>query len=363
ITLLESPIFSVARRFLSCLTVFQLLDRVPMSRRRTTFQLKTLPACANQDQMIAKWWRDGALMILYAALLAGCASAPARADSAAASSQVAPPAETTPVPPPSDAQTAFLDGYRAYQNHDNARAIDRLKFAADNFPALGDYALFYLALAQQGQGDLNASADTLDRLVRSYPDSVMIDRGEMILADILLKLGRNAEASAVASRLIARTPEASIEQRARIAEASALIALGNPKSAYADAMELRDKYPRSDADAEARTIVHSLLASNPELADTASLAYHRDESELLLREGDLSAAQAQASAGLAMATEQSVLAQLVWVTARALKAEPDRARRAILDYLRIAPRGPDAPAALEALALIYWHDEQYDLAR
>ena len=326
--------------------------------------------------MIAKWWRDGALMILYAALLAGCASAPARADSAAASSQVAPPAETTPPPlsspaatiaapiePPSDAQTAFLDGYRAYQNHDNARAIDRLKFAADNFPALGDYALFYLALAQHEQGDLNASADMLDRLVRSYPDSVMIDRGEIILADNLLKLGRNAEASAVASRLIARTPEASIEQRARIAEASALITLGNPKSAYADAMELRDKYPRSDSDGEARMIVRSLLASNPELADTSSLAYHRDESELLLREGDLSAAQEQARAGLAMEPEQSVRAELLWVTARALKGEPDRARRAILEYLRIAPRGPDAPAALEALALIYWHDDQYDLAR
>ena len=326
--------------------------------------------------MIAKWWRDGALMILYAALLAGCASAPARADSAAASSQVAPPAETTPPPlsspaatiaapiePPSDAQTAFLDGYRAYQNHDNARAIDRLKFAADNFPALGDYALFYLALAQHEQGDLNASADMLDRLVRSYPDSVMIDRGEIILADNLLKLGRNAEASAVASRLIARTPEASIEQRARIAEGSALITLGNPKSAYADAMELRDKYPRSDSDGEARMIVRSLLASNPELADTASLAYHREESELLLREGDLSAAQEQARAGLAMEPEQSVRAELLWVTARALKGEPDRARRAILEYLRIAPRGPDAPAALEALALIYWHDDQYDLAR
>src|SRR5208282_2571231 len=97
--------------------------------------------------MIAKWWRDGALMILSAALLAGCASAPARADAAAASSQAAPAAETTPVPlpaaataapdePPSDARAAFLDGYRAYQNHDNARAIDRLKFAfvADKFP-------------------------------------------------------------------------------------------------------------------------------------------------------------------------------------------------------------------------------------
>jgi soluble lytic murein transglycosylase len=324
--------------------------------------------------MIPKWWRDGALMILSVMLLAGCASAPARADSAAASSQAAAPAETTPSPslappiaapnaPPSDAQAAFLDGYRAYRDHDNSRAIDRLKFAAYNFPALGDYALFYLALAQHDQGDLNASADTLDRLVRTYPESVMIDRGEILLAENLLKLGRIAEASAVASRLIARTPEASIEQRARIAQARALIALGNPKSAYADAMELRDKYPRSDSDAEARMIVRSLLASNPELADTASLAYHRDESELTLREGDLSAANEQARAGLAMEPEPSVRAELLWVDARALKAEPDRARRAIIEYLQIAPRGPDAPAALEALALIYWHDDQDDLAR
>ena len=324
--------------------------------------------------MKAKWWREGMIAMFCAMLLGGCATAPARADSAAASSQAQPPAEATPSPlypaavaapveELSDAQTAFLDGYRAYRDHDNSRAIDHLKIAADKFPALGDYALFYLALAQRDQGDLNASADTLNRLVSSYPDSVMIDRGEMTLADILLKLGRNAEASAVASRLIARAPEASIEQPALIAEGRALIALGNPKSAYATLMELRDKYPRSDSDGEARTIVHSILASNPELADTASLAFHRDESELLLREGDLSGAEEQARAGLAMGPEQSVRAELVWVTARALKPYPDRARRAILEYLGIAPRGPDAPAALEALALIYWHDDQYDFAR
>ncbi len=324
--------------------------------------------------MIAKWWRGGAIVIFSAMMLAGCASAPARAGSSAASSQVAPPVETAPPPllaasidtpsePPSDASTAFLEGYRAYQKHDNARAIERLKSAADNFPALGDYALFYLALAERDQGDLNASADTLDHLVRSYPESVFIDRGEMILAEIILKLGRNAEASAVASRLIARTPEASIEQRARMAEARALVALGNPKSAYAEAMEIRDKYPRSDADAEARALAYSILASKSGIADTASLAYYREESELLLREGDLSAAEEQASAGLKMAPEDSVRAELLWVTARALKPEPDRARRAILDYLRIAPRGPDAPAALEALALIYWHDDQDELAR
>ena len=146
-------------------------------------------------------------------------------------------------------------------------------------------------------------------------------------------------------------------------EARALIALGNPKSAYAQLMELRDKYPRSDSDADARVLVHAILASHPEVADTNSLAYHRDESELLLREGALSEADEQANAGLAMSPEPAVRAELVWVTARALKPEPDRARRAILEYLQIAPRGPDAAAALEALALIYWHDDQDDLAR
>ncbi|HYL58121.1 MAG TPA: transglycosylase SLT domain-containing protein, partial [Candidatus Acidoferrales bacterium] len=33
------------------------------------------------------------------------------------------------------------------------------------------------------------------------------------------------------------------------------------------------------------------------------------------------------------------------------------------EYLRIAPRGPSAPMALEALALLYWHDDLYDSAR
>ncbi len=319
--------------------------------------------------MKTRRWRGGALLVLCA-VLAGCASAPARADSAA----VAAPAQATasapavasaaaPVTPPTDGQTAFLNGYRAYQSRDYPRAIENLKFAADRFPTLGDHALYYLALAQHDQGDLNASAETLDRLVKMYPSSVAIDPGEMLLADNLLKLGRNAEASERASRLIARGPEASIEQTARIVEAKSLIALGNPKSAYAQLMELRDKYPHSDADAEARVLVHQILAAHPEVADTNSLSYHRDESELLLREGALSEADEQANAGLAMNPEPQLRAELVWVTVRALKPEPERAKRAIAEYLQIAPRGHDAAAALEALALIYWHDDQDDLSR
>src|SRR5260221_688347 len=112
-----------------------------------------------------------ALMSIGAITLAGCASAPARAD---APGPVAPAAESTPEPAPavaltrrpgerpSDAEAAFLDGYRAYNNHDYSRAIDRLKFAADSFPALGDYALYFLGFAQNAQGDLNGAANSFD---------------------------------------------------------------------------------------------------------------------------------------------------------------------------------------------------------
>jgi len=323
--------------------------------------------------MKTRWWCGGALLVLCVAL-GGCASAPARADSVATPAKSTQSVQAVPAPPvgapgaaplarPTDGQTAFRDGFRAYQNHDYPRAIENLKYAADHSPTLGDYALLYLALAQHDQGDLKASAGSLDGLIKTYPDSVMISAGELMLADNLLNLGGNAEASVVASRLIARGPEASIEQGARIAEAKSLVAIGNSKSAYAQLMELRDKYPRSDSDAEARVLVREILTSHPEVADTNSLAYHRAESALLLREGALSEADEQANAGLAMSPEPAVRAELVWVTVRALKPEPERAKRAILEYLQIAPSGPDAAAAIEALALIYWHDDQYDLAR
>jgi soluble lytic murein transglycosylase len=312
--------------------------------------------------METRWCCGGAFLVLCVAL-GGCASAQVAQPIQTAPATLPAAPVAAPVEPPANGQTAFIDGYRAFQSHDYLRAIDRLKFAADNFPALGDYALYFLALAQYGQNDLNGSVGTFERLVNTYPQSVTIDPGEMGLADASLNLGRNAEASAVAARLIARGPEPQVEQKARITEARAQIALGNPKAAYAQLMELRDKYPHSDSDAEARLVVHEILASHTEIADSNSLAYHRAESELLLREGALSEADEQANAGLATSPEAAVRAELVWVTARALKPEPERAKRAIVEYLQIAPRGPDAPAALEALALIYWHDDQDDLAR
>ncbi|HVN64250.1 MAG TPA: transglycosylase SLT domain-containing protein, partial [Candidatus Binataceae bacterium] len=148
-----------------------------------------------------------------------------------------------------------------------------------------------------------------------------------------------------------------------LVEARAQIALGNPKAAYENAMVLRTRYPLSDEDAMAREIAYAVIAANPGVADARSVKYHREESELLLREGAISKAAVQAQSGLAIATNPGDRAELTYTLARALKPNPADAAREFLKYLRIAPRGPDAPAALEKLALIYWHDDRDELAR
>ncbi len=265
--------------------------------------------------------------------------------------------------PSTDAAQAFADGYRAYSNHDLARAAERLGYASANSATLADYSLYYLGLAQRDQGDLNGAAVTFDRLLKFYPQSVMADPAELELARAQLNLGRYADASASAARLAARTDNPALEQGARIAEAKALIALGDTRNAYARLMALRDQYPHAPSDAEARTLAYAILVSEPAIADSTSLKYHQSEAALLLREGEAASALAQARAALAMSPPAAERAELLWVEARALHSDPERATRAILDYLSIAPAGPSAPAALEALALIHWKDNDYAGAR
>ena len=85
-----------------------------------------------------RWWRDGALM-LYAVLGGCCVGSGAggfggSCGSSASNASPVPAVATTAAPdvPPTDGQTAFLNGFRAYQNRDYPRAIENLKYAADH---------------------------------------------------------------------------------------------------------------------------------------------------------------------------------------------------------------------------------------
>ena len=258
---------------------------------------------------------------------------------------------------------AFLEGYRAYRNHDLAAAVERLGYASDHFPQLADYALYYRGLAQRDSGDLVASAATFEKLSRDYSESATIPEAEVALSDVYLRLTRAKDAAAAASRAIARTTDSKIEQSARLALARALAAEGDARGAYRELMTLRETYPRGIHDSEARSFANSILANNPEVANVNSVEHHRDEAALLLKEGQPSIALQEISAGLAMAPPPALRAEFVFMKARALKPHPEQAEAAYAQYLRLTPTGPSAPAALDALSLIYWHREDRDLAR
>jgi soluble lytic murein transglycosylase len=276
--------------------------------------------------------------------------------------QPAAPISSSPQAPSAPSQ-AFLEGYRAYRNDDLATAVERLGYASENFPQLTDYALYYRGLAQRDSGDLAASAGTLEKLIRSYPESVTIADAEVALSDIYLRLTRASDAAAAASRALARTADSKIEQSARLALARALAAQGNSRSAYQELMTLREQYPHGIHDSEARNFAYSTLATNPEVANVNSVEHHRDEASLLLKEGQLSIALQEISAGLAMEPPPALQAAFIFMKAQALKPHPEQAEAAYSQYLRLAPTGPSAPAALDGLALIYWHREDRDRAR
>src|SRR5208337_1503140 len=101
-----------------------------------------------------------------------------------------------------DPQYAFVEGYNAYRNHDPALAVERLKPVADGYPQLGDYALYYLGLAERELGQREDAVATMRRLSSSYPQSVFAERAELTTAEMELELGRAGEASALAARLM-----------------------------------------------------------------------------------------------------------------------------------------------------------------
>ncbi len=310
--------------------------------------------------------RSALTMLLLGGLVCGCAPAvTARAQTTRPSPPIAagPPEAAPPDTSSAAAKQAFVDGYRAWQSHDNVAAIPKLQYAAANYPILSDYALYYLGLCQRDSGDLAGAATSFERLRNLYPDSVMAPAGDLELARAYLKLGRAQEAAAVASHLATQSSGGSIEQNARLVEALGLAALGRTSDAYAQAMELRNLYPRSRADAGARTLAHSLLSTNPNLAPSGTLEYRQSEAELLLREDQPQLALAQAKRAMALNPPAPIRAELLWIEAQAYRGDETREKRALLAYMALAPRGPSAPSALNALALLYWREDDRDSAR
>jgi peptidoglycan lytic transglycosylase len=263
---------------------------------------------------------------------------------------------------PIDPHQSFLEGYEAYRRRDFPSAIERMELAAQEFPELADYALYYLGSAERDNGSAQDAATAFLRLVDSYPQSVLADGAELEYARLELKLGQPALALAAVARVSARTADNQLEQHARLLEARARLASNDFRGAYGSAQALREKYPGGVTDSDARALAYSVLAAHPEVADTTSLGYHRSEAALLLREGLPAMALAEVRKALAMAPPPEARPEIAWLRAEALRGDPDQ-QAALLEYLSLAPAGTHAPAALNQLAHLFWHVDDTAHAR
>ncbi len=264
---------------------------------------------------------------------------------------------------PLDPEQTFVEGYEAYRAHDLMKTIERMTLAADKYPALADYALFYLGSAQCDSGDNQSAAATFRRLSYGYPQSVFADEASLQYAEIEFKLGRLGDAQSAAAALAARSPVADIDSQARLIEARAALGLGDAQSAFNELQGLREKYPQGGSDAEARTLAYSIAAAHPDLIDTHSLGYHRREAALLLHEGQSSMALSQIDEALELEPPAGVHAELLWLKARALRANSDREMLALNTYLKYAPHGEMAPDAVYRLGHLQWRTGDTEAAR
>jgi peptidoglycan lytic transglycosylase len=264
---------------------------------------------------------------------------------------------------PIDPQQAFVEGCEAYRAHDQMKTIERMTLAAEKYPALADYALFFLGSAQRDSGDNQSAAATFRRLSYSYPQSVFADEASLQYADLQFKLGRLGDARAAAAALVAHAPAPDIDQQARMVEARAALGLGDVHAAFGQLQTLREKYPQGGVDGEARTLAYSIAAAHPGVIDTRSLGYHRSEAALLLREGQATMALGQVDEALALEPPPSAHAELLWLRARALRANSDREMAALGTYLKYAPHGEMAADALYRLGHLQWRTGDTRTAR
>jgi soluble lytic murein transglycosylase len=264
---------------------------------------------------------------------------------------------------PINPEQAFVEGCEAYRAHDTMKTIERMTLAAEKYPALADYALFFLGSAQRDNGDNQDAAATFRRLSYDYPQSVFANQASLQYASIEFALGNLGDAQSGAAGLVARRPSAEIDQQARLIEARAALGRGDIRGAYNRLQALREDYPQGDTDSAARTLAYSIASAHPGVIDTYSLAYRRGEAALLLREGRSSMALGQADAALALQPPPSVHAEMLWLRARALRAAPDREIAALQAYLRYAPHGEKAPAALYRLGHLQWRTGDTKTAR
>ena len=286
-------------------------------------------------------------------------------------------AEPTPLPVPSGPSTAAAAAIPEGRTPEERREIFRaaitlfehgnregseplFRRVAAVYPELADYGLRYLAKIAESRGDTARALSHWQALRDGYPDSVWVGEAHLALARTIAAGGdwSAAEREAAAARnTLAAGPERA--EAIGIAREAAR-RRGDFATAGTLGMELRTGYPASPEAAAAREDAWA----ERETVALASPSAAREETKLLLSEGDPPRALELVRLAQARYRSDDDAPELLWLEASALsKMNEKDAAAAVLDRLRARyPRHPAAAKALFRQASAAWNRDEDETA-
>jgi len=231
------------------------------------------------------------------------------------------------------------------------------------YPAMRDYHLYYLGLAEASAGDSTAARGSFERLLSEEAGSVLRADAALQLGRLLLPLGPEDAAQRFQLAREAATPGSPVWVKASLLLARVEAERGRTEHAHAILVDVRSRVGPGVARQRARRAGRALAAADADLAvDKPERAL--EEARLLLREGDAASAEDLLRAALDSPRRHSIQPELLsaMATAQYDQEQITEAERSLQELLTRYPAHELAPPALMTLARRRWNRDDDALA-
>ncbi len=257
----------------------------------------------------------------------------------------------------SPGQTLMLEALFALGAGRGREAIPLFERATVEYPALGDYHLYYLGLANASVGDAPAARACFERLQTEFPDSVLAPRAALHGGRLAAPVDSAAALASLDRARAALSVGSPDWVKATLLLASLDGRQGDPRRARRTLQEIRSRVGPGVARRRAKREERRLLAAHPEIDQSADAMQVLDEARLVVREGAPGLAEAQLRRALEAGAPASARPRLSEALAHAQRAQGNvGAAQATLEALiREYPEHAAAADAMMTVATWRWN--------
>ncbi|HEY2987314.1 MAG TPA: tetratricopeptide repeat protein [Candidatus Binatia bacterium] len=268
-------------------------------------------------------------------------------------------------PSPSRAQEdkprdVFLKAYGLFAKGDSRPAEELFLRTLDKAFLLEDYSLYYLGLIAAKTGNSQVARQHFSQLQQKFPDSVWAPHAGLQLVKAAMAEKNYVQAIELCRTLRSQRAKKEISDEATYLLGQAREAAGDWKQSYDAYQELRHASPLSPFDAAARKAVAGLREKFPELFGLTTPEAMLTEADLLTREQVYADAEKfyrkaleQTPKGISRPRVLSALANVY----RAQRKRED-AGPILVEIVERYPDSPEAPGALNQLAMNHWNRDE-----